>query len=229
MRDSMTMHSAWAIGLARMFARCVMVLFVAACLTLACFALRASAAPADIDGGATGSFGIGALSDRYESLKELGNSLTDEEGVVIATRIGVLVSTNRALNNSEVSFTGETVGSVVFADDTHEWANMLGASNSVISVYLTDEQAALIQYAGDYHNTGTMLKIVGIYHIACPEHQGELDVHATSAEVVDSGGPVTHLVEPGKLVFAFIACVAAALLLAAYLWARRYLANRDDS
>ena len=75
--------------------------FVLACvLALAGMMLPAFAAPSDTQNVGGGNLEIGSLSDRFESLDKLGNSLTDEENVVIETRVGVLVSTNRALNDS---------------------------------------------------------------------------------------------------------------------------------
>ena len=138
------------------------------------------------------------------------------------------MSANRALNGSEVSFTGEAVGDIVNADEGHKWVNIRGSSNSAISVYMPDDLAKLIQNVGDYHMTGTTLKITGTYHIACPEHEGELDVHASTAEVTDNGGPVTHMVAPGRLEAAFVLCIVAGLLLMAFLLVRRYLQRRDD-
>lgn len=205
------------------------ILLLAATFAMACFAITAFAAPTEPSDSAQSALGAGALSDRYESLKDLSTSLTDEEGVVIATRIGVLASTNRALNNSEVSFSGEVVGDVLNADEGCKWINLRGSSNSVISGYVTDEQASLIQNVGDYHATGTTLQVVGTYHVACPEHQGELDVHAASVEVIDSGGPVIHLVSPGRLGLATGLCVLAALVLVAYIWARWYYGRQAES
>lgn len=186
-------------------------------------------APAETATDAESGFGISALSDRYESLKDLSTSLTDEEGVVIATRIGVLASTNRALNNSDVSFSGEVVGDVMNAEPGFKWANLRGSSNSVISVFLTDEQTNVIQYVGDYHETGTTLTVSGIYHVACPEHQGELDVHALSVEVVDSGGPVTHLVSGGRFGLGIGLCALATMVLAAFIFVRWYYGKREDA
>lgn len=195
-------------------------------ILLACGAPVAFAVPSDTSNAVGNELEIGSLSDRFESLDKLGNSLTDEENVVIETRVGVLVSTNRALNDSEVSFTGEAVGDIVNADEGHKWTNISGTSNAVISVYMPDDLAGLIQHVGDYHETGTSLKITGTYHVACPEHEGELDVHASAAEVTDNGGPVTHMVAPGRLGAAFAFCAVAGLLLVLYLLARRYLQRK---
>lgn len=121
---------------------------------------------------------------------------------------------------------GEAVGGVVNAGEGYKWANISGTSNAVISVYLSDDLAKLIQNVGDYHTTGTTLKITGTYHIACPEHEGELDVHASAAEVTDNGGPVTHMVVPGRLEAALALCAVAALFLMLYLLARRYFQRK---
>ena len=204
-------------------------IFVLAIVLFACMALPALAAPQDTTSANAGKLEIGSLSDRFESLDKLGNSLTDEENVVIETRVGVLVSANRALNNSEVSFVGEAVGDLVNAGEGYKWANISGTSNAVISVYMPDDLAKLIQNIGDYHETGTSLKITGTYHIACPEHEGELDVHANAAEFTDNGGPVTHMIVPGRLQAAFALCVIAGLLLMLYLLGRRYLQRKAQS
>lgn len=192
-----------------------------ACVTLASFTGAAHAAPSTI--ATSDGQDIATLTDRYESLSKLNSSLTNEEGVVIKTRVGVLASINRALNDSEVNFDGEAVGSVLSAGEGFKWANIMGASHAEISVFLTDDQAGLIQNVGDYHKTGTTLRITGTYHIACSEHQGELDVHANAVEVVDNGGPVTHLVSSGRFRAAVVTCIIAVAILAGFLFARHRL------
>lgn len=171
--------------------------------------------------GNTNELDVGTLSDRYDSLNNLGKSLTEEENVVIATRVAVLTSANRALDGSEVSFTGETVGDVVNAEAGYKWVNIMGTADTVISVRMTDEQAGLIQNSGSYQATGTVFKIAGTYHIACAEHQGELDVHADEVEVTDAGGPTTHLIASGRIMLACIVCLIAAAILVTFFFARR--------
>ena len=138
-----------------MIRRPTSIFFMTFIVVLSCLAMPALAVPQDGSGVNGGTVEIGSLSDRFESLDKLGNSLTDEESVVIETRVGVLVSANRALNGSEVSFTGEAVGDIVNADEGHKWVNIRGSSNSAISVYMPDDLAKLIQNVGDYHMTGT--------------------------------------------------------------------------
>lgn len=149
------------------------------------------------------------------------------ENVVIETRVGVLVSTNRALNDSEVSFTGEAVGGVVNAGEGYKWANISGTSNAVISVYLSDDLAKLIQNVGDYHTTGTTLKITGTYHIACPwSTRASLTCTHLPPRSQTTVAPVTHMVVPGRLEAALALCAVAALFLMLYLLARRYFQRK---
>lgn len=200
-----------------------------ACIALAIACVLAPGSFADPIGDAglgAGALGMGQLSDRYESINELGNSLTNEESVVIATRVGVLASGNRALNDSDVSFEGEAVNDILNAGDGYKWLNVRGTSNADISVYADDELAKLVVNVGDYHTTGTNIKVTGTYHIACPEHEGELDVHASSVEVIDAGGPITHLIAPGRIGTAFVLCAIAIALFATFLIARHVLARR---
>lgn len=202
--------------LLRMSSVLLAVLMVCACLS------AAWALPEEAGSGSDG-LGIGALSDHFSTLSELGNSLTEEESVVIETRVGVLTSVNRALDDSDVRFTGEVVGDVVKApQEGCKWANVTGAANTVISVFMTDGQARLIQNTGSYHARGTTLRITGAYHVACPEHQGELDVHVTNVEVLDSGGPIVHRLVPNRLSFALSLCGVAVVLLVAFLILRRF-------
>ncbi len=187
------------------------------------------AAPSSNAADKTKELDVGALSDRYDSLNNLENSLNEEERVVIDTRVAVLISVNRALDGSEVRFSGEVVGDVVNADPGYKWVNIMGTTNNVIGVRMSDEQAALIQNKGSYQASGTVLQVTGTYHIACPEHQGELDVHASNVEVKDNGGPIVHFVSLQRILIAATLCVLAALLIMIFAILRRRMERRTDS
>lgn len=191
--------------------------------------LRAFGAPTAGSTTNSGGFDIGTLSDRYDSLNKLENSLNEEQGVVIDTHVAVLVSVNRALDNSDVRFSGEVVGDVVNADDGYKWVNIMGTANNVIGVRMSNEQARLIQNVGSYHAAGTILQVTGTYHIACPEHQGELDVHALNIEVLDNGGPATHLISTRRLLIAISLCALSAILSLTFIILRRRTERLQDS
>lgn len=210
---------------------CVVTLaiFAYALVLILAFTPNAYAASQSSETPNTGGLDIGTLSDRYDSLNKLENSLNDEESVVIDTRVAVLVSVNRALDGSEVRFTGEVVGDIVNAENGYKWINVMGSANNVIGVRVTDEQAQLVQNIGNYHNSGTVLRVSGEYHVACPEHQGELDVHASSVELVDAGGPVEHLLSSSRVLVAILLVTIALLVLLAFMVLRVRSERRSDS
>lgn len=170
-------------------------------------------------GEATGD--IPEITDRYAHIDNLSNSNNPDERVIIDTTTSVLTSVNRALNGLSVRFSGEAVGDVLAADEGHKWVNILGASGASIGVYMTDEQAKSIVNLGDYHTTGTTVEVEGTYTMACTEHQGELDVHATSIKVLDTGGSITRVANQQRFVIAIVLCVFGFAILGTFIFLRR--------
>ncbi|MGI6031943.1 MAG: hypothetical protein ACOX69_00780 [Coriobacteriales bacterium] len=193
-------------------------LSLASALVFTCAAGAASAAESDED---SESVSIGTLTDRYATLDDLANSLNTDDDVVISTRISTLSSVNRALEGSTVRFTGEVVDTAVNADDGHKWLSVADASDSSISVYVTDEQAAQIENYGSYQMTGDTVEVTGVYSVACGTHQGELDVHATDIKVTDRGEAVSHHVNKQRLIIGVVLCAVAAVLVVSFFYVRR--------
>lgn len=160
---------------------------------------------------------IGTLADRFSTLDDLSNSKNSDDEVVVNTRIAVLASVNRALDKTEVRFTGEAVGEIIDADDEHKWVNVCDNGGNSIGVYMTDEQAEHVVNCGDYKTTGTVLDITGAYYIACDAHQGALDVHASQVSLVDAGGETTHEVDVGRLVAGVVLCAVALALVIVFV------------
>jgi len=164
---------------------------------------------------------IPQITDRYASINDLATSKNSDDRVIVDTSIGVLTSANRALHGLTVRFSGEVVGDVLAADSGYKWVNVSGTSGASIGVYLTDEDAALVTNLGDYHTSGTTIEVEGTYSISCEQHQGELDIHATSVRVLDIGGKITHAVNPQRLYIALALCVVGFALLSTFIYFRR--------
>ncbi len=173
-------------------------------------------------GGANGDAeaDIGTLSNRYESLSNLGKANTDDSDVVVETRVGVLTRVNRALDGGVVRVQGEAVGDKLAADDGGVWVNILGSSGTSVGVHMSAEQAESVTRLGDYNNSGTVVLVTGTYSVACHEHQGELDLHAQSVEVVDAGGAIEHTVDLEHGIGAIVVCLVGMCLLALFYWLR---------
>lgn len=201
--------------------------FVLACvLALAGMMLPAFAAPSDTQNVGGGNLEIGSLSDRFESLDKLGNSLTDEENVVIETRVGVLVSTNRALNDSEVSFTARPWE----ASSTRAKATS-GPTSAVLQTPSSASTCPMTLPSSSKTWATTIRRALRSRSRAPTTSP----VRSTRASLTcthlpprsqTTVAPVTHMVVPGRLEAALALCAVAALFLMLYLLARRYFQRK---
>ena len=131
-----------------------------------------------------------------------------------------VVEIDRARDGGRVTVEGEAVGEHLRAMGGGRWVNILGDETG-LGIWVTDEMAEEITYFGDYKNDGDILRFTGTVNIACTEHGGEFDVHATSMRVIEVGAPREHEVQPIKGVIGF-----AGIVVAAFLW-RLYGRRRD--
>jgi hypothetical protein len=114
----------------------------------------------------------------------------------------------------QVSFRGEVIGMIIKGD--HAWVNIFD-NGSAIGVWCRAEEAREISFIGDYTHRGDIVAGTGIFHLACAEHGGDVDIHAISLTVSEKG----HVIERPMdvLLFSVSALIAlAAVLLSFYLW-----------
>ncbi len=119
-----------------------------------------------------------------------------------AVTIARLSSADASLNGSLVSFRGEVVGEAVNSSSPgSKWVVLQSGSPvaSSIEVLMANDQVALIENYGSYKVKGSTLLVTGIYRVADPDQDGELDVTAYVVNVVDPGGPIAEEVDWRKL------------------------------
>ncbi|MDR1359284.1 MAG: TrkH family potassium uptake protein [Coriobacteriales bacterium] len=139
----------------------------------------------------------------------------DDAGSTAVT-ISELAEVPGHLDNTMVSFEGEVVGSSINADPGYVWITMSDRENA-ITVYLPREQLAQIEYFGSYAFEGTHLRLVGEFHLACYQHDGCSDVHASNfVEVTEQGGARVQNVNLGLLASGLALCAGAGGLLVLY-------------
>lgn len=97
-----------------------------------------------------------------------------------------LASLTEDLDGATVRFSGEVVSEALRADETHVWLNVSG-DGVAMGVYLPAEMADKVTTFGDYAHSGDVVEIVGVYHEACDEHGGDMDVHATELTLITPG------------------------------------------
>lgn len=129
-----------------------------------------------------------------------------------------LVRLSPEMDGERVTFSGEAVGDVIRATTGGVWVNVLSGGTAV-GVWTTAEDAAVIATLGDHKHTGDTVRVTGTFNFACDLHAGDLDMHAESIELVESGGPRELPVAWWKVAAAAILGLVAAVL--GFLYRRR--------
>ncbi|MEG0640391.1 MAG: DNA-binding protein [Clostridia bacterium] len=102
-----------------------------------------------------------------------------------------LIENAKQYDGQQIVFEGEAVGDVLQRTD-HAWLCLSDESNSSISIWTPRELAAQVTMVGDYSHHGDELRVSGVFHRACAEHGGDMDIHADAAEVTARGSDIVH-------------------------------------
>lgn len=96
-----------------------------------------------------------------------------------------LIEKSKEYNGRTVDYTGEVIGDLMIRGD-HAWVNVNDGSNAM-GIWITVQQAADINNLGCYDVKGDEVRISGVFERACKEHGGDMDIHATTIEVLAKG------------------------------------------
>lgn len=151
---------------------------------------------------------------------------------------GDLVESPKEFDGSDVTFEGEVIGEAMVRgenawlhinDDAYYVKNVeegaqLGGYNTGMAVFIPAGETKAITYFGDYKHEGDIVRVEGVFNAACAEHGGDMDIHATALEVVETGHEVVDQVRPQKVLWAV---VLGALALGVYLVDRFWTRNSE--
>lgn len=99
-----------------------------------------------------------------------------------------LIGNAKVLDGKKVVYRGEAVTAIMKRGE-YAWVNV-NDGGSAIGVWCKGYMLAPVQYLGGYKTRGDMLEINGVFNMACPEHGGELDIHANSVKIIQCGSSV---------------------------------------
>lgn len=116
-----------------------------------------------------------------------------------------------------VIFQGEAIGEAMRRGGW-TWANVLDGY-AAIGVFAPSGVMKPVTAYGSNKATGDIVRVVGIFHRACPDHGGDMDIHAVSIEVVERGKPTPRPVDPFVLALTPVSFIFAALCF--FLWRKR--------
>ncbi|MFB3919671.1 MAG: DNA-binding protein [Candidatus Velamenicoccus archaeovorus] len=123
-----------------------------------------------------------------------------------------LITEAKLFDGAHVLYGGEIIGEVLRRGD-HAWINVYDGDNAV-GVWVPAALTEKIKHAGSYKCSGDRIRVHGIFHRACPEHGGALDIHAQDLLVVEPGRQVLEELDSRKiLVLAVLLGVLICLLM----------------
>jgi hypothetical protein len=97
----------------------------------------------------------------------------------------------------EVEYVGEVIGDPMVRGD-HLWVNVSDGQNA-LGVWVARKLLPPIRRYGSYQARGDVVRVRGTFFRACPEHGGDLDLHASSVVVVRPGAPTPHGTEDSSI------------------------------
>jgi LPXTG-motif cell wall-anchored protein len=134
-----------------------------------------------------------------------------------------LIENGLQYHGKTIEYAGEVIGDLM-ARKNHAWINVNDGNNAI---GIWSERAIIppLEYLGSYANRGDTVLVRGVFHRSCPEHGGDMDIHASAITIVAAGGPVSHRTSASAVL------AAAALLLASLgsyiLYKRKEKARRE--
>lgn len=131
-----------------------------------------------------------------------------------------LVENAKASDGDTVTMTVEMIGDVMSRGD-HAWVNGLD-STGAIGLWMPDKMASEINVLGSGKYTGDVFAITGIFHRACAEHGGDMDIHVISMKLMVSGHPSDQGVSRTKLLYAVLLSLVG-LIFGGVFFRRRFV------
>jgi hypothetical protein len=124
-----------------------------------------------------------------------------------------LIDNAKVLDGKKVVYRGEAVTAIMKRGE-YAWININDGDNA-IGVWCKGYMLLPVQHLGGYKFRGDMLEVEGVFSRACPEHGGELDIHADKVKIISMGFAVNERASPPKLaltVLLLLATIAATVI-----------------
>lgn len=105
------------------------------------------------------------------------------------------VSSTELINNAKlydgktVVYEGEAIGDIMaraIPGGKYAWVNLNDGQNA-IGIWMSAALSRDIRLTGSYKSRGDWIEVAGIFHRACLEHGGDLDIHAEGMRTIQGG------------------------------------------
>lgn len=125
-----------------------------------------------------------------------------------------LIENSKRIDNSKITLRGEAIGECMNRGK-YSWVNISDGSTAM-GIWLKSEQAHSLKNFGKYGYKGDIVEITGTFNRACVEHGGDMDIHAISVKIIDTGGIVTIPISNNKKGIALMLTVITLILVFLY-------------
>ena len=123
-----------------------------------------------------------------------------------------LLNDAKHYDGKTINYKGEVIGDVMIRGD-YAWLHV-NDGTIAIGIWVPKTLIGDIRHAGDYHKKGDIVEVSGTFHRSCPEHGGDLDIHASEINKVTSGSPVIQPISRKKVYLGAYSLMLVLLFLA---------------
>jgi len=113
-----------------------------------------------------------------------------------------LINNAKLYDGKTVVYEGEVIGDIM-ARGGYAWINLNDGKNA-IGVWIDKDLSNDITYTGSYKSKGDWIEITGIFHRACLEHGGDLDIHALALRKINNGRLIIERLNINKRNFVLV-------------------------
>jgi hypothetical protein len=119
-----------------------------------------------------------------------------------------LINSAKLYDGKTVVYEGEVIGDIMArgipaergrdaASGRCAWVNLNDGQNA-IGIWMPEALTKDIRLTGSYKSRGDWIEVTGVFHRACADHGGDLDIHAQAIRKIQSGKAIVERANPAK-------------------------------
>ena len=116
---------------------------------------------------------------------------SSDNSFIYDTSISDLANNGTQFDGQRVQISGEVIGDLIEVDDYPNLAwiclRSIQGEDDTISVIVNRQDAEQIDTYGKYDVRGTIVQVLGSFHLTCKDHEGECDLHCQNFNIVEKG------------------------------------------
>ncbi|MCX8082612.1 MAG: DNA-binding protein [bacterium] len=122
-----------------------------------------------------------------------------------------------------VTVKGEVIGDIMKEGEAF-WINIKDG-DFFIGIIIDASNKEKIKYTGRYRIVGDTIEISGTYHLHCPVHYGERDIHTEQFEIVESGYVIPEMIQNDRIIGCILLGIVTIFIL---LYSQRESIRKDN-